>query len=262
MTFATTHLPKNFYPIPLPTYQRITRSTTISHHTNKLGSTFRYSCLYCGVALVEPRSFPISLYRVSDRANFYFCPLYLYSLCETCSWEPWPSNAGLLNVFCWLWICGRREEHTVIAVSKNRCQLKTGGALLPAQDMARLPGLMLLLLSIIATAANKKPVLFRWPSVLAVAVSVRPLMVCKHCGNEARYHLEQGAAGNSSPFPCYFKISDIKFILTVLYFNRATINTQRIHADYLRLLACVICPRVRGLIVRRVICAWYIGRGE
>ena len=95
---------------------------------------------------------------------------------------------------------------------------------------ASAPVLMLLLLSIIATAANKKPVLFRWPSVLAVAVSVRPLMVCKHCGNEARDHWEQGAAGDSSPFPCYFKISDIKFILTILYFNCLTINAQRIHA--------------------------------
>ena len=67
------------------------------------------------------------IYRVSDRANFYFWPLYLYSLCDTCFWEPWSSNAGLLNVFYWLWICGRGEEHTVISVSKNRCQLKTWG---------------------------------------------------------------------------------------------------------------------------------------
>ena len=156
MTFATTHLPTNSFPIPFNTYQRITRSATISHQINKLGSTFRYSCLYGGVALVEPRSFPISLYRVSDRANFYFYPLYLYSLCETCFWEPWSSNAGLLNVFCWLWICGRREEHTVISVSKNRCQLKTwGGGCDSMAQSAPAPVLMLLLLSIITTAANK-----------------------------------------------------------------------------------------------------------
>ena len=27
-----------------------------------------------------------------------------------------------------------------------------------------------------------------------------------------------------------------------IYYNRAAINAQRIHAGYLRLLACVICP--------------------
>ena len=88
--------------------------------------------------------------------------------------------------------------------------------------------------------------------MLAPAVAVRPAVGCMLCGNEARYRLEQGAMGDSSPFPCYFKISDIKFILTVLYFNRLTINAQRIRTDYLRLFACVICPRGRGLIVGRV----------
>ena len=117
------------------------------------------------------------------------------------------------------------------------------------------PALMLLLLSIIATAGRKKDVLFRRSFALAMAAAVCPAVVCMLCWNEARYHLEQGATGDSSSFPCYFKVSDIKFILTVLYFNGLTINAQRIHAGYLRLFACVICPRGRGLIVRRVICA-------
>ena len=116
------------------------------------------------------------------------------------------------------------------------------------------PVLMLLLLSIIATAANKTPVLSRCPSVTAPAAAVCPAAGCMLCGNEARYRLEQGATGNSSPFPCYFKISDIKLILTVLYYNRATINAPRIRTGYLRLLACVICPWGRGLIVWRVLC--------
>ena len=102
---------------------------------------------------------------------------------------------------------------------------------------------------------TKNAIIFRWPSVLAPAVAVRPVVGRMLCGNAARYHLEQGAAGDSSPFPCYFKISDIKLILTILYYNRTTINARRIRTDYLRLLACVICPLGRGLIVRRVICA-------
>ena len=145
MTFATTHLPTNSYPILFPTYQRLTRSATIFHQINKLCSTFRYSCLYCRAALVEPfyRSSPIftsfvvvALYAITAIVSyisrkrsrkFLFLPSFPLFLCDTRSWEPWPSNAGLLNVFYWLWICGRREEHTVISVSKNRCQLKTGG---------------------------------------------------------------------------------------------------------------------------------------
>ena len=59
--------------------------------------------------------------------------------------------------------------------------------------------------------------------------------------------------------PCPYKIrsslkNEFLYIYYNIYYNRATINTQRIHADYLRLLACVICPRGRGLIVGRVIC--------
>ena len=102
--------------------------------------------------------------------------------------------------------------------------------------------LMLLLLSIIATAASKTLLYSADRFRLRLWLSVRPAAGRMLCGNEARYHLEQGATGDSSPFPCYFKISDIKLILTVLYYNRATINAQRIRTDYLRLLACVICP--------------------
>ena len=122
--------------------------------------------------------------------------------------------------------------------------------MLPAPAMAPLPALLLLLLSIIATAAAET--LLYIDDRLRLLLSVRPAAGRMLCGNEARYHLVQGATGNSSPFPCYFKISDIKFILTVLYFNRAMINAQRIRTGYLRLLACVICPWGRGLIVRRV----------
>ena len=127
-------------------------------------------------------------------------------------------------------------------------------ALLSAPAMAPLPALMLLLLSIITTAASKRPVVFRWSSVLAVAVSVRPVVGCMLCVGESMHLSEHIAGSDSSPFPCYFKISDIKFILTVLYFNRATINAQRIHAGYLRLFAWLICPRGHGLIVGRVLC--------
>ena len=140
-----------------------------------------------------------------------------------------------------MWGEGRAYGYIRFKKSVPTENMGVGRCCLP-RTWPRLPALLLLLLSIIATAANKKPGLFRWPSALAPAVAVRPVVGCKHCGNEARYHLEQGAAGSSSPFPCYFKISDIKFILTVLYFNRAMINAQRIHADCLRLLACVICP--------------------
>ena len=127
-----------------------------------------------------------------------------------------------------------------------------GGAACPA--MAPVPALVLLLLSIIATAAAETLLYSADLLRLRLLLSVRPVVGCMLCGNEARYRLEQGTTGDSSPFPCCFKISDIKVILTVLYFNRLTINAQRIHAGYLRLLACVICPRGRGLIVRRVIC--------
>ena len=128
-----------------------------------------------------------------------------------------------------------------------------GGAACPGHGSG--PALMLLLLSIIATAATETLLYIDDRLRLRLLLSVRPAVGCTLCVGEARYPLEQGAAGNSSPFPCYFKISDIKlFILTVLYFNRLTINAQRIHAGYLRLLACVICPEGRGLIVRRVIC--------
>ena len=96
---------------------------------------------------------------------------------------------------------------------------------------ASAPVLMLLLLSIIATSAAETLLYFADRlRLLRLLLSVRPVAGCMLCGNEARYHLEQGTTGNSSPFPCYFKISDIKFILTVLYFNYATINAQRIHA--------------------------------
>ena len=111
---------------------------------------------------------------------------------------------------------------------------------------------MLLLLPIIATAETETLLYIDDRLRLRLLLSVRPAVVCMLCGNEARYRLEQGAAGDSSPFPCYFKISDIKLILTVLYYNRATISAQRICAGYLRLFAWVIRPRGRGLIVRRV----------
>ena len=264
MTFATTHLPTNSFPIPFNTYQRITRSATISHQINKLGSTFRYSCLYCGAALVEPRSFPISLYRVSDRANFYFYPLYLYSLCDTRSWEPWPSNAGLLNVFCWLWICGGREEHTVISVSKNRCQLKTWGWGAVAICIGSDPALLLLLLSIIATAANKT-LLYSVgrPCLLRLSLSVRLWGVCFAWVNLCTYWNSPPAVALSPcPYYFWFSMDFLFFILYFFFYNRATINAQRIHAGYLRLLACVICPRGRGFIVGRVICVWYLGRDE
>ena len=76
---------------------------------------------------------------------------------------------------------------------------------------------------------------------------------------------------NSPPIvtlpPCpskfWFPLKNRFYVFIInIYYNRTTINAQRIHAGYLRLLACVICPRGRGLIVGRVICVWYIGRDE
>ena len=104
-------------------------------------------------------------------------------------------------------------------------------------------------------SSKQNATIFRWPSVLDMAAAVCPAVGCMLCVGESMRLLEHIAGSDSSPFPCYFKISDIKFILTVLYFNRATINAQRICAGYLRLFAWVICPWGRGLIVRRVLCA-------
>ena len=140
-----------------------------------------------------------------------------------------------------MWAEGRAYGYIRFKKSSPTGKLGVGRG--PMAQSASAPVLMLLLLSIIATAEGETRLYFVGrPCLLRLLLSVRPLMVCKHCGNEARYHLEQGATGDSSPFPCYFKISDIKFILTVLYFNCLTINTQRVHAGYLRLFACVICP--------------------
>ena len=60
---------------------------------------------------------------------------------------------------------------------------------------------MLLLLSIIATAGNKKPVLFRWPSVLAPAVAVRPVVGRMLCVGESMRLSEHIAGGDSSSLP-------------------------------------------------------------
>ena len=152
-----------------------------------------------------------------------------------------------------MWAEGRAYGYSRFKNSVPTENMGVGGAACPGHGSA--PMLMLLLLSIIATSAAETLLYIDDRLRLRLLLSVRPVVGCMLCGNEARDHLEQGATGNSSPFPCYFKTSDINFILTVLYYNLATINAQRIHADYLRLLACVICPRGRGLIVRRVICA-------
>ena len=80
------------------------------------------------------------------------------------------------------------------------------------------PVLMLLLLSIIVTAANKKPALFRWPSVSDLSDLSDPAVGRMLCVGESTRLWEHIAGSDSSPLPCYFKISDIKFILTVLFF--------------------------------------------
>ena len=128
-----------------------------------------------------------------------------------------------------MWGEGRAYGYSRFKKSVPTENIGEGNALLlPVPAPA--PVLMLLLLSIIATPANKTLLYCADRFRLRLLLPVRPVVGCMLCGNEARYHFEQGATGNSSPFPCYFKISDIKFILTVLYFNLATINTQRVNA--------------------------------
>ena len=131
-----------------------------------------------------------------------------------------------------------------------------GWVVLPAPAMAPLPALLLLLLPIIATAGNKTRLYFVGRLRLLRLLSVRPAVGCMLCAGEPMHLLEQLAGSASSSLSLLFLIFNgfSFFILYFFFYNRAAINTQRIHAGYLRLLACVICPWGRGLIVRRVLC--------
>lgn len=125
--------------------------------------------------------------------------------------------------------------------------------------------LMLLLLSIIATPANKTRLYSDDRFRLRLLLSVRPAAGCMLCVGEPMRLSEQLAGSDSFSLSRLFLKSLIKndyHNISFFFYNRATINAQRIRTDYLRLLACVICPLGRGLFVRRVICAWYIGRDE
>ena len=114
-------------------------------------------------------------------------------------------------------------------------------------------------------SSRRNAIIYRWSSLLAVADrAVRLLGVCFAWVNLCTYWNILPAV--TLP-PCPYKFwSSLKngffYNYYNIYYNRATINAQRIRTDYLRLLACVICPRGRVLLVRRVICAWYIGRDE
>ena len=85
-----------------------------------------------------------------------------------------------------MWVGGRAYGY--IRFKKSVPTENPGGGAAAAICIGSDPALTLLLLSIIATAANKKPVLFRWPSVLAVAArAVRLLGVCFAWVNRRAY---------------------------------------------------------------------------
>ena len=97
-----------------------------------------------------------------------------------------------------------------MSVSKNQCQLKTWGVVLPVPAMAPLPALLLLLLSIIATAAETLLYIAGRLRLLRLSLSVRPAVGCMLCAGESMRLAEHIAGGNSSSLPRLFLKSLIK----------------------------------------------------
>ena len=73
--------------------------------------------------------------------------------------------------------------------------------MLPAPAMAPVPALMLLLLSIIATSANKTRLYFVGRLRLRLLLSVRPVVGRMLCVGESMRLLEHIAGGDSSSLP-------------------------------------------------------------